>query len=225
MLVEYKDVSICQETKCILKDVDFHADEGEFIYITGKVGSGKSSLLKTIYCELDIEKAETAVALGHDLTAIKRKQIPHLRKSMGIIFQDFQLLHDRSVYENLKFVLKATGWKKKDSINQRIDEVLQDVGMQDVKDKMPHQLSGGEQQRIAIARSLLNKPKLIVADEPTGNLDAETASNIISLLKGISQKGTAVIMSTHNLPLIEKYPGIEYICEDGTLKEKKVCFA
>ncbi len=225
MLVEYKGVSICQETKCILENVDFHADEGEFIYITGKVGSGKSSLLKTIYCELDIEKAETAVALDHDLTAIKRKQIPNLRKSMGIIFQDFQLLHDRSVYENLKFVLKATGWKKKDSINQRIDEVLQDVGMLEVKEKMPHQLSGGEQQRIAIARSLLNKPKLIIADEPTGNLDVETASNIICLLKAISQKGTAVIMSTHNLPLIEKYPGIVYTCEDATLKEKKASFA
>lgn len=220
MLVEYKGVTIFQEDKCILKDVDFHADEGEFIYITGKVGSGKSSLLKTIYCELDIEEAETATALDRDLLSLKRKHIPQLRKSMGIIFQDFQLLHDRTVYQNLRFVLRATGWKKKGEIDERIDEVLSAVGMADFKDKMPHQLSGGEQQRIAIARALLNKPQIIIADEPTGNLDIETASNIIQLLKSISQKGTAVIMSTHNLNLIEQYPGIVYSCIDGTLKEQ-----
>ncbi len=220
MLVEYKGVNIYQENQCILKDVDFRAEEGELIYITGKVGSGKSSFLKTLYCELDIATAETAVALGFDLTTIKRRQIPRLRKSMGIIFQDFQLLHDRTIYQNLEFVLRATGWKKKDLIANRIEEVLSSVEMFDVKDKMPHQLSGGEQQRIAIARSLLNKPQLIIADEPTGNLDAETASNIVCLLKEISQKGTAVIMSTHNIPLIEKYPGIIYTCQEGTLTEQ-----
>lgn len=220
MLVEYKGVNIYQESQCILKDVDFRAEEGELIYITGKVGSGKSSFLKTLYCELDIATAETAVALGFDLTTIKRRQIPRLRKSMGIIFQDFQLLHDRTIYQNLEFVLRATGWKKKDLIANRIEEVLSSVEMFDVKDKMPHQLSGGEQQRIAIARALLNKPQLIIADEPTGNLDAETASNIVCLLKEISQKGTAVIMSTHNIPLIEKYPGIIYTCQDGTLTEQ-----
>ncbi len=220
MLVEYKGVNIYQENQCILKDVDFRAEEGELIYITGKVGSGKSSFLKTLYCELDITTAETAVALGFDLTTIKRRQIPRLRKSMGIIFQDFQLLHDRTIYQNLEFVLRATGWKKKDLIANRIEEVLSSVEMFDVKDKMPHQLSGGEQQRIAIARSLLNKPQLIIADEPTGNLDAETASNIVCLLKEISQKGTAVIMSTHNIPLIEKYPGIIYTCQEGTLTEQ-----
>ena len=221
MLIEYKNVNICQDFNCVLKEVNFHAEEGEFIYVTGKVGSGKSSLLKTIYCELDIESAEKAEALEYDLMKIKRKQIPALRKKMGIIFQDFQLLHDRTVYGNLHFVLRATGWKGQAKTDERIDEVLAAVGMQDAKDKMPHQLSGGEQQRIAIARALLNKPQVIIADEPTGNLDAETAENIISLLKDISQRGTAVIMSTHNIPLIEKYPGIVYTCDEGTLKEQK----
>lgn len=220
MLIEYKNVSICQEYSCILKDVDFRADEGEFIYIIGRVGSGKSSLLKTMYCELDIEESEKAEVLGFDLNKIKRKHIPELRKGMGIIFQDFQLLHDRTVYKNLRFVLRATGWKDKKEIDARIDEVLQAVGMPDVKEKMPHQLSGGEQQRIAIARSLLNRPKIIIADEPTGNLDIQTASNIISLLKEISQKGTAVVMSTHNISLIDKYPGIVYCCQNGTIVEK-----
>lgn len=220
MLIDYRNVSICQEYNCILKDVNFHADEGEFIYIIGRVGSGKSSLLKTIYCELDIEEAEKAEVLGFDLGRIKRKHIPELRKGMGIIFQDFQLLHDRTVYKNLKFVLKATGWKDKSQIDARIAEVLQAVGMQGVEEKMPHQLSGGEQQRIAIARSLLNRPKVIIADEPTGNLDVHTASDIISLLKEISQKGTAVVMSTHNISMIEKYPGIVYCCQDGTLVEQ-----
>lgn len=220
MLIDYKNVNICQEFNCVLKDVNFHAEEGEFIYITGKVGSGKSSLLKTMYCELDIESAEKAEVLDNDLMKIKRKQIPALRKGMGIIFQDFQLLHDRTVYGNLHFVLKATGWKDKEKTDERIDEVLKAVGMEGVKDKMPHQLSGGEQQRIAIARALLNKPQVIIADEPTGNLDVETAENIISLLKDISMKGTAVIMSTHNISLIDKYPGIKYSCEDGILVEK-----
>lgn len=221
MLIDYKKVNICQDYNCILKEVDFHAEEGEFIYITGKVGSGKSSLLKTMYCELDIESAEKAESIGYNLLTIKRKQIPALRRNMGIIFQDFQLLHDRSVYANLYFVLRATGWKAKADIDERIGESLAAVGMEGAKEKMPHQLSGGEQQRIAIARALLNRPKLIVADEPTGNLDVETAENIISLLKEISQKGTAVIMTTHNVALIDKYPGIVYCCEDGELKEKK----
>lgn len=220
MLVDYKNVNIVQEDNCVLKNVNFNVDEGEFIYIIGKVGTGKSSLLKTIYCELDIESADNAMVLDHDLLTIKRKQIPQLRKGLGIIFQDFQLLHDRTIYENLRFVLRATGWRDKTEINNRIDEVLQAVGMPDAISKMPHQLSGGEQQRIAISRALLNKPKLIIADEPTGNLDPETASNIVSLLKEISQKGTAVIMSTHNIPMIDKYPGIVYSCIDGSLVEQ-----
>lgn len=201
----------------MLNDVDFHVEEGEFIYIIGKVGSGKSSLLKTTYCELDIESGEQAMVLDRDIMNIRRREIPALRKEMGIIFQDFQLLHDRTVAKNLRFVLKATGWKKKKEIEERIDEVLEMVGMSEKKDKMPHELSGGEQQRIAIARAILNKPRIIIADEPTGNLDPETAAYIVSLLKQISQTGTAIVMTTHNIPMLDKFPGIVYRCKDGAI--------
>lgn len=217
MLIEYKKVRIFQEDVCVLNDVDFHVEEGEFIYIIGKVGSGKSSLLKTTYCELDIESGEQATVLDRDILNIRRREIPALRKEMGIIFQDFQLLHDRTVAKNLRFVLKATGWKNKKEIEERIDEVLEMVGMQEKKDKMPHELSGGEQQRIAIARAILNKPRIIIADEPTGNLDPETASYIVSLLKQISQTGTAIVMTTHNIPMLDKFPGIVYRCKDGAM--------
>lgn len=221
MLIDYKKANIYQSETLILKDVDFHAEEGELVYIIGKVGSGKSSLLKTMYCELDLypDETEKAEVLGRNLLDIRRKDIPALRKEMGIIFQDFQLLHDRSVFNNLRFVLRATGWKKKADINQRIDEVLEAVEMSDKKNNMPNELSGGEQQRIAIARALLNMPKVIIADEPTGNLDPETASNIVKLLKGISQKGTAVVMSTHNIPIIDQYPGTVYRCKDGKMND------
>ena len=214
MLVEYKNVQVYQADALVLENVDFHASEGEFIYIIGKVGSGKSSLLKTMYCEVDIneDEADQAEVLGRDLTKIRRKE-------MGIIFQDFQLLHDHTVYQNLRFVLRATGWRDKKAINERIDEVLTDVGMLDKRDKMPSELSGGEQQRIAIARSLLNTPKIIIADEPTGNLDPETATNIVALLKEITKTGTAVVMSTHNILMLDKFPGIVYQCEDGHIKE------
>ena len=204
MFIEYKNVNIYQDDVCVLGNVNFHVDEGEFIYIIGHVGSGKSSLLKTIYCELDIDEGDEAVVLGRNLLKIKRKEVPALRKELGIIFQDFQLLHDRSVYKNLRFVLKATGWKGKTEIDERIDEVLEAVGMVDKKMKMPYELSGGEQQRIAIARAILNKPKMILADEPTGNLDPETADNIVSLLKQISLTG---------------YPGIVYQCNEGQIKD------
>lgn len=219
MFVEYKNVNIYQDDVCVLSNVDFHVDEGEFIYIIGHVGSGKSSLLKTLYCELDIPEGEEAVVLERNLLRMKRKEVPALRKELGIIFQDFQLLHDRSVYKNLQFVLKSTGWKNKKDINERIDEVLEAVGMADKKLKMPYELSGGEQQRIAIARAILNKPKMIIADEPTGNLDPETADNIVSLLKQVSLTGAAVVMSTHNLPMLDKYPGIVYQCKDGKLSD------
>lgn len=220
MLIDFKNVNISHlDGEPALRGVDFHADEGEFIYLIGRVGAGKSSLLKTIYFEMDIESAETAIVLGQDITDLHRRDIPELRRQMGIIFQDFQLLGDRSVYKNLHFVLKATGWKDKQRIDARIDEVLKHVGMEDKKDRMPHELSGGEQQRIAIARALLNSPKLIVADEPTGNLDPETADAIIQLLREIAQTGTAVILTTHNRQLLDKYPGIVYRCCDEHLTE------
>jgi len=219
MLIDYQNVNIYHEDVKVLEGVNFHADEGEFIYLIGKVGSGKSSLLETIYMELDIKEAEKAEVLGYDVLNTKRKEVPLLRKMTGIIFQNFQLLSDRTVYKNLRFVLKATGWKDKKRIDERIDETLTDVGMVDAKNKMPHELSGGEQQRIAIARAILNKPKLIVADEPTGNLDPDTASQIVELLRSICQTGTAVIMSTHNMPMLDKYPGIVYQCKDCKLNE------
>lgn len=221
MLIDYKNVNIYQEDKLVLENVCFHIEEGEFAYIIGKVGSGKSSLLKTLYCELDLvnEETEKAEVLDHDLKTIRRKEIPALRREMGIIFQDFQLLHDRTVGKNLEFVLKATGWKDKEAIKKRIDEVLADVGMSDKIDQRPHKLSGGEQQRLAIARSILNTPKLIIADEPTGNLDPETADNIVGLLKDITKTGTAVVMTTHNLPMLDRFPGIVYRCEDHHIND------
>ncbi len=215
MLIEYKGISVYQADNCVLNNVDFCVDEGEFVYIIGAVGSGKSSLLKTLYCELDIPEGEQAVVLGRNMQRLRRREVPALRKEMGIIFQDFQLLHDRTVGKNLEFVLRSTGWKKKDEIAERIDEVLQSVGMLSKKGAMPYELSGGEQQRIAIARAILNTPKIIIADEPTGNLDPDTADNIVSLLRNISLTGTAIVMSTHNLPMLDRYPGIVYRCKDG----------
>ena len=218
MLIEYKKATITQiDGKDVLKDIDFQVDDSEFVYIIGRVGSGKSSLLKTIYGELDIDEAEKAIVLDNDMMAIKQKAIPALRRQMGIVFQDFQLLADRSVEKNLEFVLRATGWKDREERDNRIGQVLRDVGLTDKGDKMPHELSGGEQQRVAIARAILNRPKLIVADEPTANLDPITADGIMQLLRHISETGTAVIMSTHNIPLLDKYPGIVYECEDGRI--------
>lgn len=220
MLIEYKNVTVCQKDGIpVLKDVNFHVDDGEFVYIIGKVGSGKSSLIKTIYAELFIDEGDEAMVLDHDMLTLRLKQVPALRRQMGVVFQDFQLLADRSVLKNLQFVLKATGWKNKDDIQKRIDKVLNDVGMTEKINKMPHELSGGEKQRIAIARAILNSPKLIVADEPTANLDSETADGIMQLLRQISQTGTAVIMSTHNIPLLDKYPGIVYRCFEDHLEE------
>ena len=220
MLLDYKKVNVYQANVPVLKDVTLQVDEGEFVYIIGVVGSGKSSLLKTMYCEIDIyeDDAEHAEVLGRDLKRIRRKEIPALRRELGVIFQDFQLLHDRTVEKNLRFVLKATGWKDKQAISERIDEVLEAVEMKDCRKKMPSELSGGEQQRIAIARALLNHPKMIVADEPTGNLDSQTIDNIVALLKRVSESGTAVVMSTHNYSMFDKYPGKVYECVDGELR-------
>ena len=219
-LVEYKEANIYQRHGVqVLSGVNFHVDEGEFVYIIGRVGSGKTTLLRTMYCENDIDEAEEASVLGFNLMNIRRKDIPLLRRQMGIIFQDFQLLGDRSIYKNLEFVLKATGWKRKDEIDKRISEVLHSAELSDKIEKMPYELSGGEQQRIAISRAILNKPKLIIADEPTGNLDPETAEGVVKMLKDISQSGTAVVMSTHNMSLLDKFPGIVYKCEKGKIEE------
>ena len=219
MLIDYQKVNIVQDGNIVLKDVDFQVDEGDFVYIIGKVGAGKSSLLKTIYCELDHNNPEKAEVLGRDLNSIRRKDIPALRREMGVIFQDFQLLPDRTVQKNLDFVLRATGWSKRKERKERINTVLEAVGMADKSEKMPHELSGGEQQHIAIARALLNKPKIIIADEPTGNLDFETAKHIVGLLKGISKDGTAVVMSTHNIQLLDVFPGTVFRCKDGVVKD------
>ncbi|MBR4388843.1 MAG: ATP-binding cassette domain-containing protein [Prevotella sp.] len=219
MLIDYQKVSIYQEDFLVLQDIDFQVDEGEFVYIIGKVGSGKSSLLKTLYCELDIESAEKSEVLGRDVCNIRRRDIPALRKEMGIIFQDFQLLHDRNVYHNMRFVLRATGWDDREERDSRIDEVLELVGMKDKRESMPHELSGGEQQRIAIARALLNNPKIIIADEPTGNLDPETARHIVGILKDIQEKGTAIVMTTHNIPLLDEFPGTVYRCKDTKMTD------
>ncbi|MCR5643030.1 MAG: ATP-binding cassette domain-containing protein [Prevotella sp.] len=220
MLIDYKNANIYhRDGEPVLQGVNFHVDEGEFVYVIGRVGSGKSSLLKSIYFELDIDEADEATVLEQNMLTLKRKHIPELRKQMGIIFQDFQLLSDRSVFQNLRFVLKATGWRYKDRVNTRINEVLEAVGMLEMKDRMPHELSGGEQQRIAIARAILNSPKLIIADEPTGNLDPETADSIIQLLRDISLKGTAVVLSTHNIPLLDRYPGTVYRCKNNEIED------
>lgn len=220
MLINYKNVNIYQQQENkVLENVSFQVEEGEFVYIIGRVGSGKSSLLKTLYCDLDIDEAEEAEVLGYNLMTIRRKEIPALRKQLGVVFQNFLLLNDRSVYRNLYFVLRATGWKDKKQIDERINEVLERIGLADKIAKMPHELSGGEQQRIAIARAILNRPKLIIADEPTGNLDKETADNIMQLLHSISETGTAVIMSTHNIALLNKYSGRAYQCQDGQMGE------
>lgn len=221
MLIEYNKANVRQSKELVLKDVTFSVDKEQFVYIIGKVGSGKSSLLKTLYCEVDLGKndAEKAEVLGRNIMTIKRKEIPALRRDMGIIFQDFQLLHDRNVYSNLEFVLRSTGWKKSSEIDARIEQVLEAVGMEDKKTKCPNELSGGEQQRIAIARALLNQPKLIVADEPTGNLDPDTTEKIVGLLYEISHTGTPVIIATHNHHLIEMFPGRVYECKDMKLTD------
>lgn len=217
-LIRYRHVTVCQEELEILSDVNLELDKGEFVYLIGKVGSGKTTLLKTIYAELGIREGEAEV-LGYNLKQLKRKHIPALRRRLGIVFQDFQLLTDRSVYENLRFVLKATGWTQKAAIEQRITEVLEQVGMPNKGYKMPHELSGGEQQRIVIARAILNRPDLILADEPTGNLDAETSRQILELLRSICAAGSAILMTTHNLQFLREYPGVVYRFADHHIQE------
>ena len=217
-LIRYTDVEIHQQELCVLNDVNLELHKGEFVYLVGKVGSGKTSLLKTFYGELDIASGEAEV-LGYDMLHIKRKHIPQLRRKLGIVFQDFQLLTDRTVYDNLEFVLRATGWKSKGEIKDKIEEVLNLVGMSNKGNKLPNELSGGEQQRIVIARAVLNSPEIILADEPTGNLDSETGHAIAELLHGISEAGALVVMTTHNLQLLREFPGKVYRCADHLMTD------
>ena len=217
-IIDYKGVEITRGDLIVLRSADFALNEGEFVYLIGKVGSGKSSLLKTMYAEIPVSAGEAHI-LGYDLTALRQRDVPMLRRQIGIVFQDFQLLTDRSVYDNLLFVLKATGWKNKSDIDDRINEVLSQVDMTNKSYKMPHELSGGEQQRIAIARALLNNPSLILADEPTGNLDEATGEQIMRLLHDISSKGTAVIMATHNMKITQDFPARIVRCEAKKILE------
>ena len=217
-LIRYTDVEIHQQELCVLNDVNLELHKGEFVYLVGKVGSGKTSLLKTFYGELDIASGEAEV-LGYDMLHIKRKHIPQLRRKLGIVFQDFQLLTDRTVYDNLEFVLRATGWKSKGEIKDKIEEVLNLVGMSNKGYKLPNELSGGEQQRIVIARAVLNSTEIILADEPTGNLDSETGHAIAELLHGISEAGALVVMTTHNLQLLREFPGKVYRCADHLMTD------
>lgn len=217
-LIRYTDVEIHQQELCVLNDVNLELHKGEFVYLVGKVGSGKTSLFKTFYGELDIASGEAEV-LGYDMLHIKRKHIPQLRRKLGIVFQDFQLLTDRTVYDNLEFVLRATGWKSKGEIKDKIEEVLNLVGMSNKGYKLPNELSGGEQQRIVIARAVLNSPEIILADEPTGNLDSETGHAIAELLHGISEAGALVVMTTHNLQLLREFPGKVYRCADHLMTD------
>jgi len=217
-LIRYTDVEIHQQELCVLNGVNLELHKGEFVYLVGKVGSGKTSLLKTFYGELDIASGKAEV-LGYDMLHIKRKHIPQLRRKLGIVFQDFQLLTDRTVYDNLEFVLRATGWKSKGEIKDKIEEVLNLVGMSNKGYKLPNELSGGEQQRIVIARAVLNSPEIILADEPTGNLDSETGHVIAELLHGISEAGALVVMTTHNLQLLREFPGKVYRCADHLMTD------
>lgn len=215
-VLSLSNVSVFQKKRLVLANVNLEIKPGEFVYLIGKTGSGKTSLLKTIYAELPVLDGEAHVS-DFNLRQIKPRQIPYLRRKLGIVFQDFQLLQDRSVSENLAFVLKATGWRDKEAINERIHQVLEEVDLVSKVYSMPNQLSGGEQQRVAIARALLNKPELILADEPTGNLDPETSNGIMRLMLSISENGQAVLMATHNYNLIHKFPSRILKCEEGTL--------
>ena len=227
MVIEYKEVDVKRGNATILYNVNMNVDKGEFVYLTGIVGSGKSSLLKTLYGELDITNGSAKV-LGFDMRHIKRRQIPTLRKQLGIVFQDFRLLTDRNVRENLDFVLRCTGWKSRTERAQRISEVLEIVDLAGHQEAMPYELSGGEQQRVSIARAILNKPQLILADEATGNQDEESGLRTAQLLYNLSEQGTAVVMATHNNSFIDRFPGRVYECRNnqmvslGIVKTEKV---
>ena len=219
-IISFKSADILNGEETVIFGLDMDIREGDFVYIVGKVGTGKTSIIRTIIAENPLYKGEASVC-GFQLNGIKTKEIPYLRRKLGVVFQDFQLLMDRSVEDNLSFVLGATGWKDRGAMDKRILEVLKAVGMHTKAHKMPHQLSGGEQQRIAIARALLNEPEVIIADEPTGNLDNETADGIMKLLTRINkERGTAIVMVTHNRSIFEKYPGRVFICKDEHCTER-----
>ena len=217
-VLSLKNVTIYQENRVILSQVNLEVKEGEFLYIIGKTGTGKSSFMKTLYGDLPLTEGSGSI-VGYDLVNLKEKDIPFLRRKIGIVFQDFQLLLDRSVNENMLFVLKATGWTDQQEMQSKIDDVLDRVGLKGIANKMPHQLSGGEQQRVAIARALLNDPELILADEPTGNLDPQTSAEVLGVLKKINENGKTVIMATHDYALLMKFPSKTLKCEDNTIFE------
>ena len=217
-IIEFKGVDILQKTNIIFQDINFKISAGEFIYIIGKTGSGKSSLLKSLYAELPIKKGSIKV-LDCDVERLDDDNISNLRRKLGIVFQDFQLLTDRTLYDNLLFILQATGWSEKEKMDERIKEVLDNVHLKNCESKMPYELSGGEQQRATIARALLNHPEIILADEPTGNLDPEKSEKIIALLKEINDKGTTIIVATHDYSIIKKFPSHTFVCENRSLVE------
>lgn len=220
-VIDYSHVNIYQGNSLVLSDVNIELKQGEFIYLIGKTGTGKSSFIKTLYGEVHINQG-AAFVCGYDLLKLKKSHVPHLRRKLGIVFQDFQLLNDRNVHSNLDFVLRATGWENKQKREERSAEVLNEVGLSHLAGKMPFQISGGEQQRLVIARALLNNPPLLIADEPTGNLDPETSNDILKLLIKINREhNTAVLMATHNYQLIDKYPSTVYSCVDGSVNQEK----
>lgn len=219
-VLKVSDASILQEGYPVLKDISFEIGKGEFVYLIGRTGSGKSSLLKTFYADLAFKNGDIRVA-GYGISQIKAKEIPFLRRKIGIIFQDFELFYDRTVSENLEFVMRATGWKEKAKMKSRMAEVLMRVGLGAVSNKMPHQLSGGEQQRVVVARALINEPQILFADEPTGNLDPEVAEGIFKLFQEINRSGTAILMATHNHNFLDKFPSRVLKCEDGAVRDSE----
>jgi cell division transport system ATP-binding protein len=220
-VIKFSDAIIFQDERPVISNLNLEIEKGEFVYLLGKTGSGKSSLLKTIYGDLPLQSGSGSVS-GYNLSSLKRKDIPFLRRKLGIVFQDFQLLSDRSIFENLKFVMKATGWKEEEKIKARVKEVLTKVGLENKEHKMPHELSGGEQQRVSIARALINEPEIILADEPTGNLDPETSEEILKLLREISESGRSVLFATHDLLVYNKFKSRTLVCENGILKDTRL---
>ncbi len=215
-VVSVKEANIFQDHSTILNEVSFEIGKGEFVYLVGRTGSGKTSLLKTLYCDLSLLTGEVTVA-GYQIKGLKRSKIPFLRRKLGIVFQDFQLFPDRSVADNIYFIMQATGWKDKAKMKTRLAEVLMKVGLGSIETKFPHQLSGGEQQRVVIARALVNEPELLIADEPTGNLDPTVSEGIFKIFQGINNSGTAILMATHNYNIIKKYPARVLMCDQGKL--------